>query len=159
MVLTETERKQRRVDGMKRKTEGMTEVEKIQREFTVGRPPVSELRTPAEAVRAASLLFAELQAAMKAHNVADPVCAVKVAYVDTDFSMTSTQVFIPGKESELLKFLTKQPVIMLGLVFVMLDPEADESKRHVLGMKPFLVTRQVVGWLKDLITQQHSGLN
>lgn len=160
MVLSESERRQRRLEGMQRKTAEMTTVEKIHREFTVGRPPISELRSPAEAVRAAKQLYAELQATMVARKVRNPLCAVKVVYVNTDFTIASSQVLIPGKEAELMKLLTEQPVIMIGLVFAMQDPDAKDEKNNIVaGMKPFLVTPQVVGWLKDLISQVHDGMN
>ena len=160
MVLTESERKQRRLEGMQRKTADMTTVQKIHREFTAGRPPISELRSPAEAVRAAKQLFAELYATMVARKVRDPECAVKVVYVNTDFTIASSQAYIPSEETQLLKLLTDQPVIMIGLVFVMRDPDAkDEDKKIVAGMKPFLLTPQVVGWLRDLISQAHDGMN
>lgn len=160
MVLSAADRKARRAAGMLKAREGMTKVHEIHRQFTTGRPPTSELRTPAEAVRSARFLFAELQAAMAAKGIKDPECAVKVAYVNTDFSMAFTQPFIPGKESELLKLLTEQPVIVIGLIFVMRDKEAkSKSEQIVAGMKPFLVTKQTVGWLRDLLMQPHDGMN
>lgn len=160
MVLTEAERKQRRRDGMARKEANMTAVEEIVRDFTVGRHPASELRTPAEAVYEARTLLAQLQAAMVREKVKDPKCGVKVAFVNTDFTVVATQPFIPGREAELLKILSEKPVLMLGLIFVLKDPDTtDDSRRFGAGMKPFLVTPEVVRWLKDLIMQAHSGIN
>ena len=157
MVLTVEERKARRKAGV----DDMTEVRKIHRDLAGGRPPSSELRTPNEAITAARILYREIEERMtKAELAPKPGdWTVKIAYVSVDFSMLGTLKFVPGKESELLAQLTKTPVIILGLLFGMLDKAAKDNRNVVAGQRPFLVTKQIVGWLSELLTRSPEGMN
>ncbi|MFZ3262457.1 MAG: hypothetical protein WA172_00515 [Terriglobales bacterium] len=162
MVLTETQRKERRQAGMDKAKREMSEVEKIHRLLVNGRPPSSELRTPAEAVTAARVLYREIESQMIARDLKPKPgeWAVAVAYVSADFSLASTQHFIPGKEAELLDRLTEHPAIMLGLIFGMLDKKAkSENERVVKGVRAFLITKQTVGWLEELAKRADDGMN
>jgi hypothetical protein len=157
MVLTVEERKARRKAGV----DDMSEARKITRDLMNGRPPSSELRTPTEAITAARVLYRELEERMTAAKLAPKLgdWTVKIAYVSADFSILGALTFSPGKESELLAKLTKTPVIVFGLIFGVLDKAAKDARNVIAGARPFLVTKQTVGWLNELRTRAHEGLN
>lgn len=148
MVLTEAERNARRQAGV----DAMTEVAKIRRDLTGGRP-VSELKTPLAAVTAARTLHRELESRMTAAelNPQPGDWAVSIGYVSPDLSVLGfTRLFTPGGEAGLMEMLTGH--IMLGLVFGMVDKEAkDEADPFVTGMRPFLTTKQTETWLSELV--------
>lgn len=126
----------------------MTEVEKIRRDLTGGRP-VSELKTPLAAVTAARTFHREMEARMTAAglNPQPGDWAVSVGYVSPDLSVLGfTRLFTPGGESGLMEMLTGH--IILGLVFGVMDKEAG---RLVMGTRPFLSTKQNEGWLSELV--------
>jgi hypothetical protein len=138
----------------------MTKAQKIHRNFVAGRPPASEVRSAAEAIGLAKVLLREIQAAMIENRLNPADCAVRIAFVTTDLSMAFTRKFVLGEEVSLLKDLTEQPVIMLGLLFGIMDREADPKGDDVVcGIKPFLVTKQVIEWLQDLLGATHDGLS
>jgi hypothetical protein len=145
MVLTEEQRKEKRREGMAAKSKA----ERIGMMFTSGRPPVEELRTPTEAVKAASVLLFGLQGTMS-----DPKfgldakdCQVHVCFVDTAFTGAFTMPLVPDKEAELIQYLEKHQVLMLGLLFTVKDLEKGGD---VVGVRPFLVTPRTMSWLSDL---------
>lgn len=138
----------------------MTKAQKVHRNFVAGRPPASELRSAAEAIGLAKVLLREIQAAMIADKLNPADCVVRIAFVTTDLSMAFMRKFVPGEEASLLKDLMEQPVIMLGLLFGIADMEADPTGNDVVcGMKPFLMTKQVIEWLRDLLGATHDGLS
>jgi hypothetical protein len=145
MVLTVKERKARRQAGM----DSMTEVKKIRRDLTGGRPPAGELKTPTGAVTAARIFYRELESRMKGLNPKPGDLGVSVGYVSPDLSVLGfSPLFVPGSESELMKHLSGH--VMLGLIFGMADKDADEDERFVMGARPFFVTAQTEDWLDEL---------
>jgi len=128
--------------------ENMSAVQKIHRALRSG-PPSNELRTAAESVTSARVLFREIQNSMLAKGLQPEQgdWAVHVAYVSTDLSLTFTQQYVPGSEPDLLKHLTDQPVILIGLIFAMRDKDAQGAL--VVGVKPFLDTKQTSAWLRE----------
>lgn len=148
MVLTETERNARRQAGV----DAMTDVKRIRRDLTGGRP-VSELKTPLAAVSAARTLHRELQTRMTLAGLTPKPgdWAVSIGYVSPDLSVIGfTPLFAPGSEAALLAMMDGH--IMLGLVFGMVDNAAiDEGQRVVLGVRPFLAAKQTEAWLSELL--------
>lgn len=148
MVLTETERNARRQAGV----DAMTDVERIRRDLTGGRP-VSELKTPLAAVSAARTLHRELQTRMTLAglNPKSGDWAVSIGYVSPDLSVIGfTPLFAPGSEAALSQILDGN--IMLGLIFGLADRQAkEESERIVLGVRPFFATKQTEAWLSELL--------
>jgi hypothetical protein len=160
MVLTAEQRRQSRATALAATKKAMTKAHKIHRNFVAGRPPASELRSAAEAIGLAKVLLREIQAAMIEYKLNPADSVVRIAFVTKDLSMAYARNFVPGGEASLLKDLMEQPVIMLGLLFCIVDREADPTGDDVVcGMKPFLVTKQVIGWLQDLLGATHNGLN
>ena len=160
MVLTVDERKARRKAGV----DDMTDVQKIHRDLAGGRPPSSELRTPNEAITAARILYREIEERMTAALKTAPRpgdWTVKIAYVTADFSYLGARTFVPGREAEaaLLAKLTETPVILLGLIFGIVDKAAKDTRNVRSGARPFLVTKQTVGWLNEILTRAHEGVN
>jgi hypothetical protein len=155
MVLTEAERKERRQAGMAAKSKA----ERIGQAFTSGKPPLPELRTPAEAVRAASVLLTGLQGTMAdpKFDLSPEDCRVHVCYIDTGFTGVFSHPLVKGKEAELIDYLSGQPVLMLGLLFAIRDREKDEGNGEVVGVRPFLVTPRIEKWLIDLKTRAQMG--
>jgi hypothetical protein len=141
MVSTVSRREEKRQAGV----DAMSNAAKIHAELAGGRPPASELKTASEAITAAGMLHRELQRRIAAHE--ELKGAVVIAYVDAGLTTAYTQPYISGKEADLREFFTTHPVIMLGLQFVIEDTKAE---RRLVGVKPFLVTKQVIGWMRDL---------
>jgi|SRR5579871_1632093 len=160
MALTVEERKKRRVAGIKKADQELTEAQRIRRILVNGRPPASELKTPAEAVSAARVLHRELETRMTELKPKPGDWAVSIGYVSPDFSFVGfTQPLEPsdpanpgskeGNEGELLNMLTGH--IVLGLLFAIADRGAkDTNDRIVTGVRPFLVTKQTGAWLEEL---------
>jgi hypothetical protein len=118
-----------------------------------GRPPSSELKTPLAAVTAARVLYRELESRMAADEL-DPKpgdWAVSVAYITADLSVLGfTLPYVPGEEAGLMGMLNGN--IMLGLIFGMADPEAEDDKESiVMGARAFLPSKQTDGWLSELL--------
>jgi hypothetical protein len=147
MVITVDEGKALRRAGV----EAMTGIERIHRDMTGGRPPASELKTPLAAITAARILHDELKARMTAGGLhpTDGDWAVSIGYVSTDLSVIGfTPLFAPGKEAHALLMETLDGQIMLGLVFGLVDGEG----RIITGSRPFITTKQVDEWLRELHT-------
>jgi hypothetical protein len=151
MVISTEEGKARRIAGMKRANLEMTVVQKIQRALVNGRPPASELKTPLAAVTAARVLHRELESRLTAEGLKPTPgdWAVSIGYVTTDLSVLGfTLPYVPGEEAGLMARLDGH--IMLGLVFGIVDPEAESE--IVMGARPFLSTKQTEVWLSELLT-------
>lgn len=148
MALTDAEKKARRRAGM----DAMTAAEKIRRGLTGGRPPASELKTPLAAVTAAKALHRELETRMTAEGMEPKPgdWAVFIGYVSVDLSVLGfTRPFAPGADAGLMDELTGH--IPLGLVFGMVDKDAKDERRIVVGARPFLETDQTEAWLSELL--------
>jgi hypothetical protein len=147
MVLTEAERNARRRAGV----DAMTDVEKIRRDITGGRP-VSELKTPLAAVTAARTLHRELESRMTLAglNPKPGDRAVSIGYISPDLSVIGfTPLYASVSEAALAVL---EGHIMLGLVFGMVDRASkDGDGRVVLGIRPFLTTKQTEAWLSELL--------
>ena len=148
MVLTEAERNARRRAGV----DAMTDVEKIRRDITGGRP-VSELKTPLAAVTAARTLHRELESrmALAGLNPKPGDWAVSIGYISPDLSVIGfTPLYASVSEAALAAVLDGH--IVLGLVFGMVDRASkDGDGRVVLGIRPFLTTKQTEAWLSELL--------
>jgi hypothetical protein len=155
MVLTETERAERRREALARTRAKMTTAQKIHQQFVAGRVPQSELRSPIGAVQAGVVLLRGLQAKMTEAGLDPKDCAVHLTYVDTNFVSANTHPIELEDVQKLINFLQGQPFIMLGLIFVIADHEADKP---IAGIRPFLVTQQVVGWMRDLLATAKVGI-
>lgn len=101
--------------------------EGFHRNFVAGSPPASEPQSEAEAIGLAKVLVKEIWAAMVEDKLNSTDCVVRIAFLITDLSMAFTFKFVPGEEASLLKSLIEQPVIMLGLLFGIVDREADST--------------------------------
>jgi hypothetical protein len=147
MVLTVKERKARRQAGM----DAMTEVKKIRRDLTGGRPPAGEMKTPTGAVTAARILYRELESRLRGLKPKSGDWGVSVGYVSADLSVLGfSPLYVPGDESELMKHLSGH--VMLGLIFGMVDKDAKgEDDRFVMGTRPFFITTQTETWLDELV--------
>jgi len=157
MVLTDVERKARREEGRRRELEEMSIAKRVQRKLTNGRPPASELKTPTAAVIAAKTLFRELET-----RISDEACgtalkprmfAVSVGYVSPDLSVLGfTPVLMgyapaisPGEEASIERTLAGN--IPIGLLFGILD----DDEQFLMGVRPFMATKQTDAWLSELI--------
>jgi hypothetical protein len=76
---------------------------------------------------------------------------VSIGYVSPDLSFIGhTILYSPGNDASLMESLNGN--IMLGLVFGIIDPQADnEEDRFVMGTRPFISMKQTDGWLSELI--------
>jgi hypothetical protein len=159
MILDPMVRKENRQATLAAAKENMTKAQRVHRQFVSGKPPVSEFRTPAEAIRAASVLLQGLKSAMGATESEDDV-RVGLVYVDTSFTMAVVRRYLPDQEKRMVSELTGQPIIVIGLVFVIVDRNRkDKTTKDYIsvgGMKPFFVTKQVIGWLQDVITRTNT---
>ena len=73
-----------------------------------------------------------------------------MAYVSTDLSVLGfSPFFVPGAEAETIKFLSTN--IPLGLIFGIVDAEAGDEDKVVMGARPFFETSQTWDWLDELI--------
>lgn len=149
MAMTTEERKAARMLGMRQ----MTFVRKLHRALVNGRPPASEFKTPSAAVTAARVLYSDLERKLSAEGLKPQAgeLGVVVGYVPPDLSFLGhTLLYSPTSESALMECLNGH--IMLGLVFGILDPEADkEEDRFAIGTRPFVDMGQVDGWLSGLV--------
>jgi hypothetical protein len=121
------------------------------------RPPASELRTPLAAASAARVLHRELKDKMEREGLAPEPgeWVVSVAFVSVDLTVLGlTPMFEAGNEGALMETLKDN--IAIGLVFAVVDHEADEEKRLVVGARPFLATKQTEGWLEELFPIMHT---
>jgi len=145
MVLTVEERKARRLAGMKKAQSELSEIEKIRRMLLNGRPPVSELKTPSEAIAAAKTLHKELEVRLAGRKAVWVVCVVYISpdlsYVGTSMPISPSKEGKPGNEPEITRLLTGN--VMIGLVFAM----QEKGGEPVNGARPFLVTKQTDAWL------------
>jgi hypothetical protein len=160
MVLTGEERKERRQQSLVKTKAAMTKAEKLHQAFSAGRPPLSEFRTPSEAVRSAVVLLRGIQGTMSdpKFSLNPDDCAVHVAYVDPSFTGAFTMPVVIGQEADLIAKLESQPVIMLGLLFALKDRERDpEGNDAVVGVRPFIVTPRTVQWMTDLRERAETG--
>jgi ribosomal protein L22 len=154
--------KQNRQKALQATKDAMTKAKKIQHTFIAGKKPAAELKSPGEAIRAASVLYRGLQDAMTEKGLDPQDVRVAICFCDTGLTLAVMQRFIPGPEGEkaIAESLASQPAIMLGLVFGIVDREEDAAGNVVwAGMKEFLSTKQVVGWLDGLVTQLTDGWN
>jgi hypothetical protein len=148
MVMTTEERAERRLAGMQK----MTFVRKIHRSLVNGRPPASEFKTPLAAVTAARSLFTDIERKLTAEGMKPEPGGVGVciAYVPPDLSFIGhTVLYAPGRETAMLESLNGH--IMLGLVFGIHDPDANDEDRFAVGARPFVSTKQVEDWLAEII--------
>jgi hypothetical protein len=161
MVLTEVERKKNRGDALREMKKNMTKAQVIHRNFAAGRPPASELRTPAEVIGLAKILLRELQSAMRGAKLEPEDCGVRIAFMSTDLSMIYTRKLVLGDaEKRLRDDLTTQPVIMVGFFFGIVDRKADPDGNHVLvGVKPLLQTKNVLEAIKERLETPWVGMN
>jgi len=153
MPLTVEERKARRVAGMKRAADELTEVQRIQRALTNGRPPAGELKTPNAAISAAKILYKELEARMKFAGLEPKQgdWGVSIGWVSTDLSLMGySPLYSPGGEDDILKAIEGH--IPIGLVFAMRDKEAaDPKSRTAVGARPFFILKpQTDDWFETL---------
>lgn len=156
MVLSEFEQKARREDGRRRELDEMDLAKRVRRKLTNGRPPASELKTPTAALIAAKTLFRELET-----RISDEACgtalkprtfAVAVGYVSPDLSvlgftpvlMGYTPAVSPGEEASIERALAGN--IPVGLLFGILD----DDEEFVMGVRPFIATKQTDAWLSEL---------
>src|ERR1022692_1220634 len=165
-VLDPQTRKKNRQDALSETKKSMTKAQRVHRQFVAGNPPASEFRTPSEAIRAASVLLQGLKSAMGPTESEDDI-RVGIAYVDTSFATATVSRYLSGQEQKLLGQLTGQPIILIGLLFAIVDRERKhnlEQDYHakeyitVAGMRPFFVTKQVIGLLKEII-EYKGGVN
>lgn len=149
MAMTTEERNAARMTGMRQ----MTFVKKLHRALVNGRPPASEFKTPSAAVTAARVLYSDLERKLSAEDMKPPAggLGVFVGYVPPDLSFLGhTLWYSPGNEAALMESLNGH--IMLGLVFGILDPQAEsEEDRFVIGTRPFVNMGQVDSWLSELV--------
>ena len=149
MAMTAEERKAARAEGMRQ----MTFVRKLHRALVNGRPPASEFKTPAAAVTAARVLYSDLERKLTAEAMKPKPgeLGVSIGYVSPDLSFIGhTILYSPGNDASLMESLNGN--IMLGLVFGIIDPQADnEEDRFVMGTRPFISMKQTDGWLSELI--------
>lgn len=149
MAMTAEERKSRRQEGMSQ----MTFVRKIHRALVNGRPPASEFKTPLAAVTAARTLYSDLERKLTAEGIKPNPgeVGVCIGYVPPDLSFLGhSPLYSPGNEAAMMECLNGN--IMLGLIFGIVDPEADsEEDRLALGARPFIKMGQVDEWLSELI--------
>lgn len=149
MAMTPEERNAARMTGMRQ----MTFVRKLHRALVNGRPPASEFKTPTAAVTAARVLYSDLERKLSAEGLKPKPgeLGVIVGYVPPDLSFLGhTLLYSATNEAAMLESLNGH--IMLGLVFGILDPQANsEEDRFVIGTRPFVSTGQVDGWLSELI--------
>ncbi len=166
MALTEVERKARREEGRRRELEGLSLAKRVQRDLTNGRPPASELKTPTGALIAARTLFRNLET-----RIGDEACgtalkprmfAVSIGYVSPDLSVLGfTPVLMgyapsisPAEEASTERMLAGN--IPIGLLFGILD----DDKKFLMGVRPFMATKQTDEWLSGLVpaVQSEFGL-
>jgi hypothetical protein len=152
MVLTEAERNARRQAGVN----AMTVVERIRRDLMGGRPPASELKTSTSALIAAKTLFRELGMRISGEAcgmaLTPRMFAVSVGYVSPDLSvlgftpvlMGYTPTIGPGEEASIERTLTGN--VPIGLLFGILD----DDKKFLMGVRPFMATKQTDAWLSEL---------
>jgi len=149
MALTVEERKARRLEGMRQ----MTFIRKIHRALVNGRPPASEFKTPAAAVAAARALYSDIERKLTAEGLKPNPgeLGITIAYVPPDLSFLGhTPLYSPGNESALMESLNGN--IVLGLIFGILDPQAEnEDDPFVIGVRPFIDMKQVDEWMNELI--------
>lgn len=137
----------------------MTSVRRIHRAFVNGRPPASEFKTPAAAVTAARSLYSEIERKLTAAGMKPKAgeLGVFIGYVPPDLSFLGhTPLYAsgteasPGNDAALMESLKEK--IVLGLVFGILDPEADDEENiFVIGTRPFVSMKQVDEWLSELV--------
>jgi hypothetical protein len=132
----------------------MTFARKIHRALVNGRPPASEFKTPMAAVSAARVLYTDLERKLTAEGL-KPLygdLGVSIGYVSPDLSVIGfTALYAPGSEDAIMQTLNGN--IMLGLVFGIVDPQADPDDadaRYVMGNRPFVSMKQIEGWLSEL---------
>lgn len=148
MPMTDAERKGKREEGRRRELDEMTVAKRVLRGQTNGRPAVSELKTPNAALTAARVLHDEIakEIADETHGVRPGTAdyfAVVVAYAPPDLSVLA---FTPSYETgadKIERWLSGN--IPLGLIFGIADGE-----EILMGIRPFLATKQSSGWLSEL---------
>jgi len=154
MPMTEAERKAKREEGRRRELDEMTVAKRVQRRLTNGRPAVSELKTPNAALTAARVLHREIAEGIadETHGLrpgAAEYFAVVVGYVSPDLSVLG---FTPPYETGADKIeRTLSGNIALGLIFGIAD-----GAEILMGVRPFLATKQSSAWLSELIAPVQS---
>ena len=138
----------------------MTLAQRVCQQFSTGKPPASEFRTPSESVHAASLLLKALKSAMGDLQHEDDV-RVAIGYVDQFLTTLTMTRVVPGQERKKIEELSGQPIIILGLAFAIVDREREDEKTGepigLAGIKPFLFLPQVIGWFEELKRQALEG--
>ena len=157
MVLSEKERKERRVAGMQRDAEQLSMAKKVQRTLMSGRPPVSELKTPNGAVNAAKTwhrrIESEIEDVMHGQGPkrAD-YFGVVIVYVSPDLSCLGlSSPYASREESQIERELKDN--LAIGLIFGISD-----GQELVMGKRPFLVTKQTDEWLQEMVLAAKSQL-
>jgi hypothetical protein len=163
MAMTVEERKVRRQEGMTQ----MTFVRKIHRALVNGRPPASEFKTPLAAVTAARTLYSDLERKLTAEGMKPKPgeLGVGIGYIPPDLSFLGHSPLYeprtensPGNETALMACLNGN--IMLGLVFGIVDPDADsEEDRLVVGTRSFIKIGQTDEWLSELVSVMRIVMN
>ena len=149
MVLSDSERKERREAGRQRDLEEMSVAKRVQRKLTNGRPPASELKTPNAALTAARTLHREIGIRIEDETYgqrpgADDYFGVVIGYVSPDLSVLGfTSLYAPGEEDRIQRMLSGN--IPIGLLFGIAD-----GNEIVMGNRPFLVMKQTEAWLSEL---------